>query len=263
MPAPGQSLPVFDAVLLRPDGTESSPVHLDFAIERLPSITSDQEQDVQIIPLRLTVLAVNGQAVKVDTLAIDVIHTDSDDSITIAQISQIPFKDTPGATTCNTSSKWSICRFRAIVKARLEQMMEAARSHAHAAKGWMKKGGCRGSKMGMRGGHGHGHHRGPHHHGNHQFHKFGHMLHQTLRFFIIPALVGVIGGLMASAIGMLVGQLIIYTWIKFGRRGQRANDRIVEVVVEADEKDVLMAGEAPPAYEHADVENGAVLDEKH
>lgn len=75
---------------------------------------------------------------------------------------------------------------------------------------------------------------------------------------------------MASALGMLVGQLIVYTWMRFGRGGRRGpvpNIRVVEVAVREDEKDALV--EAPPAYENAPAYEDAVVakvppeDEKH
>lgn len=74
---------------------------------------------------------------------------------------------------------------------------------------------------------------------------------------------------MASALGMLVGQLIVYTWLRFGRGGRRgpvANIRVVEVAVNADEKDTLV--EAPPAYENAPAYEDAPavqvnVDDKH
>jgi hypothetical protein len=104
---------------------------------------------------------------------------------------------------------------------------------------------------------------------HHRFHYFGHMLHQTLRFFVIPALLGVIGGLLASAVGMMVGQLISYVWLRFHRGGVRGHATgrdlgVVEEVVivhemdgeEPNEKDGLLLDveealafvEPPPEY---------------
>ena len=156
-------------------------------------------------------------------------------------------------------------------------MLEAAKAHAGTAKAWAK-GGCK-DKKGPFGGHKgpfdghrgpkgshrphgdgegrphHGHH-GPHHHGN----RLAHILRQALRFFIVPALLGVVGGLVASAVGMLVGRTIVFMWARFHRGGQRGNIRIVEVAVEDDEKDALIIEELPPQY--SDVEAVIVEDEK-
>ncbi len=261
-----------------------------------------------------TVLGLQGVPVKVDTIVVDLLHTPEE--TIIARTLTIPFEETPGAQTCDTSSKWSLCRFRAIVVARLQAIMEAARARASSAtKGWgsqtedegeqPKRKGCGRKGPGRFGGlspfngphggqrhgppsafpgrhggppngfHGPPHHgpHGPHgshhhsHHGHHQFHRFGHMMHQTLRFFVIPALLGVIGGLVASAVGMIVGHCISYLWIRLHRGGVRGNAtgrdiRVVEIVVEEDEKDALMVDEqsiqSPPEYR--DVEAG--LEEK-
>ena len=243
------------------DGQKTRPIQLDFAWERLPPVTTLANPEATLIPIKFTILGLQGYPVKVDTVAIHLLN--SPEQNLILQITNIPFKDTPGATTCDTSSKWSVCRLRAIIAARLKEMYEAARSRAGAAKGWVKGQGkgCRG-KFGRKGGPGgmrHGHH-GHHRHA----HGFGRLLHQTLRFFVIPALLGVIGGLLASAIGMLVGHFIAYLWIRFHRGGRRGNAHVVEIVVEEDEKDVLIVdGEvAPPHYEDLDVESVVVEDEK-
>lgn len=66
---------------------------------------------------------------------------------------------------------------------------------------------------------------------------------------------------MASAVGMLVGQSLVYLWFRFHRRGQRGNARIVEIAVAEDEKDALVdTQELPPQYE--DVEAVSVEDSK-
>lgn len=255
------------------DGQQTSPVRLDFVWAALEPITSEHNPQLSMFPFQLTILGLNGHPVKVDTVSVHVLRAPG--QTMIAKISTTPFSDTPGATTCDTSSRWSICRLRAIVAARMQAMLTAAKAHAQAAKGWVKGEGkgCRG-KFGHRGGHkggppfmhhehGQATHGGRHHHHHHHAHRFGRLLHQTLRFFVIPALLGVIGGLMASAIGMLVGQFVAFLWIRYHRGGRRGNVRAVEVVIEEDEKDALIIDDevAPPQYE--DVEAAAVEDEKN
>ncbi|KAK5462878.1 hypothetical protein LTS15_002590 [Exophiala xenobiotica] len=247
------------------DGQETDPVQMDFAFETLQPIKSVQDPTVTVLPTRFTVLGLQGHPVKVDTIAIDLLQTP--DQTAIARFVQIPFEQTPGATTCDPSRKWSLCRLRAIIAARLQNIMSAAKARAHGAKGWMKDGkGCHGKKfVGMANHHGHHHHMGGWHR-HHRFHRLGHILHQTLRFFVIPALLGIIGGLMASAVGMLVGQMISYLWFRFHRRGQRgsANARVVEFIITADEKDPLMTEDIPPPPRYQDLEAGveAIHDEK-
>ena len=236
------------------DSTPGRPLRLGYAIEVLPAVPFEHEKG-KIIALQLTILDLDGTPVHVDTVKIDLLM--NVDGLSVAKISNIPFAQSPGAMECTTS----LCRFRAIVIARVRSMLEAAKARAHAAGTWVK-GGCRGKKNGgsqhgqVAGGHPH-----HNHHKHHMMHRFGHILHQTLRFFIIPALLGVIGGLMASAVGMLVGQSLVYLWFRFHRRGQRGNVRIVEVAVTEDEKDALVdAEEFPPQYE--DVEAVTVEDNK-
>ncbi|KIW18178.1 hypothetical protein PV08_02466 [Exophiala spinifera] len=254
------------------DGQESDPVQLDFALELLEPIRSIHNPDATLQPLRFTVFGLQGRPVKVDAIVVDILQTP--EKAVIARFSQIPFELTPGAQTCDTSSQWSLCRLRAIITARLQYIMAAAKARAHGAHGWVKNGkGCHGRKFGGRAGH-HSHHGHGHHMGgwsrHHRFHRFGHILHQTIRFFVIPALLGIIGGLMASAIGMLVGQTISYLWIRFHRRGQRGNAsaRAVEIVIAEDEKDALMTEDIPSPPKYQDLEACAeevekVTDEKH
>jgi hypothetical protein len=225
------------------DSVPSRPLRLGYAIEVLPAVSFEHEKG-KIIAVQLTILDLDGTPVHVDTVKIDLLMNVG--GLSVAKISNIPFAQSPGAAECTTS----LCRFRAIAIARFRSILEAAKARAHAAGAWVK-GGCRGKKNG-----------GPRpdqvaggqpHHGHHEhrkMHRFGHILHQTLRFFIIPALLGVIGGLMASAVGMLVGQSLVYLWFRFHRRGQRGNVRIVEVAVAEDEKDALVdTQEPPPQYE--------------
>jgi hypothetical protein len=215
-------------------------------LEILPAVSFEHEKG-EIITLQLTILDIEGTPVNVDTLKIDLRNAGG---LTVAKISNLPFAQSPGAAECTSS----LCRLRAIVVARVRAMLEAAQARAHAAGAWIKSG-CRGKKHG---GSRHGQTAGdrphPHHHGDRKMHRFAHILHQTLRFFIIPALLGVIGGLMASAVGMLVGKALVYLWFRFHRGGQRGNVRLVEVAVAEDEKDALVETEdLPPHYDDVNV----------
>jgi len=66
---------------------------------------------------------------------------------------------------------------------------------------------------------------------------------------------------MASALGMLVGQIISHLWTRYYRRGQRgdASLRVVEIVVSEDEKTALMddTSDLPPPPEYTDLEADA------
>jgi len=96
----------------------------------------------------------------------------------------------------------------------------------------------------------------PHGFGHHHHHKgFGHrmvtVLRTTFRVVFVPILIGVAFGMAASAIGMLVGQAVVFVWMKYrgiSRKGAYEP-------LDTDEK------EAPPAYQ--DVQQTAeALNEK-
>ena len=77
------------------------------------------------------------------------------------------------------------------------------------------------------------------------------VIRTTFRVVLVPILIGVAFGMAASAIGMLVGQAVVFLWMKY--RGTSREPAYV--ALDTDEK------EAPPAYQ--DVQHGAVaLNEK-
>lgn len=254
---------VIKAHQIRKDNNEESiEVPINFAMEVMPPIPSPHKEGVSLIPVEFTVLGLNGSPVKVNTISIKLIQPPHG-GLVIVHTEELPFEQTPGADTCEGAKPWSICRLRAIIMARFKSMMEATKEKTGQVQGWVKeKTGC-GKGKGRHGfwRHPHPHADGEHphrhhgHHGHHRHHRMGHVIHQTLRFFVIPALLGIIGGLAASAIGMLVGQAIVFVYIRAYRRGQRGPARVVEreVVVEDDEKDELLSEdvETLPVYEDA------------
>lgn len=155
----------------------------------------------------------------------------------------------------------------------------------------MKKGGCHGRKggrphMGMLPGHikgphfprpeglhGKPHHHGrPHHmrpmghdhHGHHR-HHFMHAFTRGLAAVLIPTMAGVAVGMTVSLLGLLVGRLIGFLWIKFYRGGRRGYASVALDESTADradaEKEILKeeeAVDAPPVYEEAPAYEEAV-----
>lgn len=78
------------------------------------------------------------------------------------------------------------------------------------------------------------------------------VLRTTFKVVFVPILIGVAFGMAASAIGMLVGQTIVFLWMKFKRTPKTgAYERI-----ETDEKD------APPAYQDVQVTESEAVSEK-
>ena len=68
----------------------------------------------------------------------------------------------------------------------------------------------------------------------------------------MPILIGVAFGMAASAVGMLVGQTIVFLWMKFrGNKRETMYQRL-----ETDEKD------EPPAYQDVAAQSVEVLSEK-
>jgi hypothetical protein len=245
------------------DGTLTEEQPLYYALERLEAVASTDDEDTFFVPVRFTILALGDMTVKIDTVSVHLLRTKDD--LILVGTEMIPFEITPGADSCEGEARWSLCRIKAMVMDHVNAMMGKVAETKHKAKGWAR-GGCHG-KFGSKGGPGgrHGRHgRGrfsPHHrhghHGHHHWraHRLGRVVHRMVRFFLIPALLGVIGGLMASAVGMIAGQVLVFLWQRFYRRSQRTQLRpsVVEVVVNADEKEQLLEDEDyiddPPVYQ--------------
>lgn len=66
---------------------------------------------------------------------------------------------------------------------------------------------------------------GPSHHHHHAHHMHHGGLDRTIsrvvRFIVIPAILGVLAGLAASALGMLVGQAVVFLWLRYRRGGSQ------------------------------------------
>lgn len=241
------------------DGELHPNLHLGFALETYPPITSSDESGTTIIPVHFTVLDIAGKPVNVDTVAIDLVQLPAGE-LFIGKIDLIPApEEAPGADCTN-----QLCRLRAIILSRIHAMIEAAKARAHKA-GKMIKSGChkmkshgghKAHKNGHKDGHKDKHHR-PHHHKAHHRHAHGLMrfINRSMKLFIIPALLGIVGGLVASIIGMMVGQGLVYLWFRFVRRNQRGPYSRIALAEEAveEEKEVLIEGESPPDYDELEV----------
>lgn len=198
--------------------------------------------DIALTPMQFTILDLQGVPVQVDTVRVDLLQ--SSGHLHIARITRMPYSESPGADQCTTS----VCRLRAIIANRLRKMVESAKAHAGKAKTWIKHG-CPGRKHAQAAADQDG--KKSHHHVHHGHGRLHHLLKQTVHFFLLPALFGVAGGLVACAFGMLVGQALASC---MNRRSRREGARVLEVAVGDDEKDALVEnGEMPPQYEDVDV----------
>jgi len=252
------------------NGIKSPPIHLGFALEYLPYHDGPEGT---LIPIRLSIVDLDGIHVKVPTVVVDVLKRPSQELL-IMRVDIIPFQEMPGQD-CQTA----FCRAKAIAIERLREMMEGTRARIHKAGKKMGMKGCGGKKAAHEASADHqgpptpdahrlpGHRRpGPRpHHKHHRHHHHGGLhrfFHSAMHLFVIPALLGIIGGLTASAIGMFVGQTIVFLWFRFVRGGQRgrAPSARTEAALDEEKEALVDDYEAPPVYEET-VEG--VTDEKH
>jgi len=236
-------------------------LRLAFAFATFRAIESEDESGTTLIPMQLTISDIAGKPVNLDTVALDLVRLPTGE-LFIGKVDLLPApEEAPGAECSN-----EFCRLRAIIIARIQAMLEAARARAHKA-GNLVKGGCHKPKNSHHGGHkGHvdnnmdKHHRPHHHKAHHRHHGLVRFINRSMKLFVIPAMLGIVGGLVASIIGMMVGQGLVYVWYRFVRGNQRGPYARVELVEEAedDEKEAISEGECPPKYEELD----ATLDVK-
>ena len=73
-------------------------------------------------------------------------------------------------------------------------------------------------------------------------------------FVIVPVMVGVVLGMTASAIGMLVGHCIVLLWLKFRRSGDKQQG-VYESVDSEDKEEGLPPYDASGLPAYADVDD--------
>ena len=96
---------------------------------------------------------------------------------------------------------------------------------------------------------GHVHH---HHHHKGFIHRMATIFRTTFKVVFIPILIGVAFGMAASAIGMLVGQVVVLLWMKYRGISRKA----AYEPLNTDEK------EAPPAYRDVHQESEALSEKE-
>ncbi|KAL9596136.1 MAG: hypothetical protein Q9219_005997 [cf. Caloplaca sp. 3 TL-2023] len=95
-------------------------------------------------------------------------------------------------------------------------------------------------------------HQPGHRHHHHWVHTFARASKQIFSFVILPVLVGILFGIVTSAVGMLVGQAIVTIWLRLRRQ---STSNVTYERVETDEKEGL------PKYEDLE-DSKATVDEK-
>lgn len=101
----------------------------------------------------------------------------------------------------------------------------------------------------------------PHHHHHMHHGHWERTFSRVVRFIVVPAILGVLAGLAASALGMLVGQVVVFFWQRYRRSGSKRSEERGTV----GEKQGLMAeasDELPPAYSDEEMASEAVPADK-
>ncbi|PLB53621.1 hypothetical protein P170DRAFT_431445 [Aspergillus steynii IBT 23096] len=238
------------------DGEESDPIQLGYAVEMMP-LPTPPDEPMDMVAVRFTVLDLDGHPVPLDTVALHLVH-DSAANLFLA-------KATIEETTPSRVS-WRQCRgkpkcLRRLLFDRIRALFHAARTRVLGLGGPRPH--CGGRPHGL------GHppfppHHGPgpeepwaegdmerpprphHHHHMHHGH-WERTFSRVVRFIVVPAILGVLAGLAASALGMLVGQVVVFLWQRYRRSGSKRSAEQGSV----GEKQGLMteaSDELPPAY---------------
>ena len=92
----------------------------------------------------------------------------------------------------------------------------------------------------------------------HHHSTFARMAHRFAHMIVIPVLFGIAAGATASAMGLLVGQIIVFVWMRY-RGGRKGAYQRVEEGEDEDEDEKILDKEGLPKYEDIEV---IVVDEK-
>ncbi|CAG8009839.1 unnamed protein product [Penicillium salamii] len=249
------------------DGKHSDPVPVGYALEIMPvPHNPHDEPGYDLIDLRFTVLDVEDRPVPVDTVAISFIQAPTGEIF----IARAGIEKT---TPVDNHTSWKDCQGK--TKCLQELLMTRIRGLLASAKnrvmGMSKPGrkGCHGKHKGDKSIHAGPHHEGidsmpfppppfegfgedhgrphgfsghgrphPHHHHGHHG-AFARTFSRVVHFIVVPAILGVLAGLTASAVGMLVGQAVVFLWQRY-RGTQPAEHKAAWEQGEACEKQGLM-----------------------
>lgn len=240
------------------DGAESEPIPVGYALEVMPVAVPADEPSLRLFSLRFTVLDLAGHPVPLDTVAISLIQ-DAEGNLAIAK--------TEVEDTAPSDDSWKQCHgkpscLRKLLFDRMRALLASAKSRFRGMASNLS-----GSKSCRRPIRPFGHSRLPHdrfdpndfpmkEHAGHP-HSPHHMHHggwertasQLIRFIVIPAILGVLAGLTASAVGMLVGKLIVSLWSRYRRGSSFQSSSSLEDGTEVEKEGLIeSSGDLPPAY---------------
>ena len=261
---------------------------LSYSLEFSERVFLEHGEETNLLVITMTIMGLDGEMVKVDDVEINAIKA-ADGSVSTQPFSPFPHvMDSTdhfqlhlhSVSTVPASPNAPDAKCGNILCRVFTKLIAGANKAKASAKGGMRKMKCLCVKC-FHKLTGHQHHKGhkghmavPHRrpdgtielpthiqfkpHGRHHHHhnpnsilgRMALVLRTTVKVVFVPILIGVAFGMAASAIGMLVGQAVVFLWMKFRRSPENgAYER-----VEADEKD------APPAYQ--DVQGVEAMSEK-
>lgn len=207
-----------------------------------PLPSSSEESDLEMVQIRFTVLDLDSHPVPMDTVAITLVHSPD---------SPIYMAKTDIEETAPSRVSWKQCRgkpacLRTLLFSRMRDLFAAAKARMLKMSSRLSGGkGCHGKHRPKPMHHGAaGPHHGPpspppfgpfapgektplwgagppppgHHHPHHMHHGgLHHTVSRVLRFIVMPAALGILAGLAASALGMLIGQVVVFFWLRYRR----------------------------------------------
>lgn len=217
-----------------------------YALEVMPVPIADDTPGADLLDIRFTVLDLEAKPVPVDTVAITIVQDPAGELYILNTEIE---KTAPPADDLS----WKKCAGKAkclqdLLLTRISGLLSGAKERVMSMAKPAGRKGCHGKQKGHSGpvgGH-HGPHKhhdefdldgffplseldapkghSPHHHGHHGHHghppspppgAFAHTFSRVFRFVVIPAILGVLAGLAASAVGMIVGQAVIFLWRRY------------------------------------------------
>ncbi|KAL9097371.1 MAG: hypothetical protein Q9163_006347 [Psora crenata] len=209
-----------------------------------------------LITVLMTVMGLDGHMVRVDNVEIKAIR-DAEGKLILHSVVAVPADPNSPDAKCGNL----LCRVLTKVSTSIQKAKDTAKAAGHRIKCFCVK--C----FQRLTGHASIHHNGPeahrrpdgtielpthfkfppqmrkpHTHGHHHkgiFHRMARVLWATVKIGFVPMLIGIAFGMTASAVGMLVGQLVVFLWMKY----RKMDDQGAYDLLEADEKEV------PPPYE--------------
>lgn len=206
------------------DGELAGPMPVGYALEVMPVVSPSDEPGADLLSVRFTVLDLESHPVPVDTVAITLIQ-DAKGELYIARTEieettrepeRLSWKKCEGKPKC--LQELLVARVRGLLAAAKERVL------GMASKAGRKGCGKHKGMMGVKGHHGPHKHNAhlvagnagrPHHPMHHFPGAFADTFSRVINFIVLPAILGVLAGLTASAIGMLVGQAVVFLWQRY------------------------------------------------